>query len=201
MKNLKTLVCSNIKRARKESRMSQIKLSEHCGWSSSNSRVSGYESGTSEPSYADIERIAVALNKPSHWFFQDHTQKYTTERCIPAYTLQELRKGPINSLKPHSHISINSSDPTFKNSIALQVKDGALLPEFVIGAYAVIKLDQMPRDGDYTLVDIGGEKVFKKLVEDAGKKYLITFNTYPAVEVQANFNFIGTAIAQIKLYS
>lgn len=49
-----------IKRLRTAAKMSQAQLAQACGWKSQ-SRVGNYEADSREPSFADIEAIATAL--------------------------------------------------------------------------------------------------------------------------------------------
>lgn len=200
MMDLKKLIATNIKRARKRAGLSQGRLSELCGWGGGHSRVSGYESGTSEPSANDVERMAKAVGISPLWFFQDHAKKAASATAVPIISISDLERHALDRAAPVGHISIDSDYLDLNRGFAIKITDSDMQPEFMPGAHVVVKLCSEPTKGAFVVAEVSGKMVFKKLVEDAGKRYLISLNTYPAIEVTHSTIIIGVAVAQVKKY-
>ena len=67
--SLERTVIDNIRRIRKEKNISQEKLAEYCG--TSTSYIGLMESYRNVPKLSTIERIAAALNVPAQALFED----------------------------------------------------------------------------------------------------------------------------------
>ena len=67
--SLERIVIDNIKRIRKEKNISQEKLAEYCG--TSTSYIGLMETYRNVPKLSTIERIAAALNVPAQALFED----------------------------------------------------------------------------------------------------------------------------------
>jgi len=60
-------VGTRIRETRKKAKLSQSELASRCGWKEMQTRISSYEHNRTEPSYRDMEKIALALGVNASW--------------------------------------------------------------------------------------------------------------------------------------
>ena len=75
--SLERIVIDNIKRIRKEKNISQEKLAEYCG--TSTSYIGLMETYRNVPKLSTIERIAAALNVPAQALFENEGDRAADE--------------------------------------------------------------------------------------------------------------------------
>ncbi|GGX72030.1 helix-turn-helix domain-containing protein [Saccharospirillum salsuginis] len=66
-----TNVGTRIRETRKKAKLSQAELASRCGWKEMQTRISSYEHNRTEPSYRDMEKIALALGVNASWLAFD----------------------------------------------------------------------------------------------------------------------------------
>ncbi len=98
-------------------------------------------------------------------------------------------------LKTHITVTVN------RYTYALRVNGDSMEPEFKSGDIIVIEPDMTPEAGDYVIAQVGDGVTFKKLVQDAGKFYLMPLNKqYDKLAVTGNVKIIGVIRECIKRF-
>ncbi len=122
-----THVGTRIKEARNAAKLSQSGLATQCGWQEMQTRISSYENNRTEPSYADLEKIARVLGVNPAWLaFGSNAVPQIRER--PSWLADAEDTGPDGRYDAESdnHIALpylNEADPTDPSSPAAVVED------------------------------------------------------------------------------
>lgn len=96
--SLEKIVIENIKRIRKEKKISQEMLAEACD--TSTSYIGLMETYRNIPKLSTIERIAEALNVPAIELFRDDTENKTDNQAEKSKTLvASLKREIISSME------------------------------------------------------------------------------------------------------
>lgn len=204
-----------IRRARKEKKLTQPELAKKCGWTSQ-SRISMYERGEREPSYADLRRISKVLDVSLSRFLGssiDPTPAYSVEQGVPIKRsvplINWVQAGQWSEIvdnyvptEGEGKVSVDSN--IGPRSFALTVQGDSMEPEFTDGSRIVIDPDSEPSDKSFVIARLDSEQeaTFKQIIFDGGRCYLKPLNPrYPIIEATGDMSIVGVVKEQSKSYS
>jgi SOS-response transcriptional repressor LexA len=115
---------------------------------------------------------------------------------IPIIELDDIREGRVPLRKAGEHMRTTAS--VGPKAFAFRYK-GAAMPEFRSGELVIVDPDVTPSFGQYVLVQVGGDLLFRKLENDGAKSYLYSTNKqFPAVPLKKHHRIIGVARQAIR---
>ena len=217
----KTEVGLRLKQLRIKQGISQKDLAELCGWGPS--RISNYESGLRSINLDDADMLAKHLSiKPYQILFDDDEltsfANVTTIDIQPNYqksfpVLSSIQAGAwTEACEPYLKDEISewygTTERTSSNCFWLRVhgdsmtsSSGISFPEETL---VLVDAEREAQNGSLVvakLTDVN-EATFKKLVIDAGQRFLKPLNPqYPTLPINGNCKIIGVVIdAKLKLF-
>ncbi|MFT6550510.1 MAG: SOS-response transcriptional repressor LexA [Zhongshania marina] len=205
-----------IQQARKLKGWSQAELAEKCEWEHQ-SRISSYERDKREPEADDIKMLARVLGRSAAWLFTgeesnvESAPQQAEGRLAPVIdfitagawgeAVDPYPSGTGDSFEP-----INPSDPpcTFwlrvRGDSMTSPASGQSIPE---GYLIKVNPEKTPENGSLVIAKLedSNEATFKKLVIDAGMKFLKPLNpAYPTIQINGNCRIVGVVTeARMKL--
>ena len=93
---LQEIFIDNLKKIRKERGLSQMKLAERCG--TSTSYIGEIEIGAKFPSVAMIERLADALHIPAHVLFMQEPASMEQASFLPPLIPEEIKTELVHQI-------------------------------------------------------------------------------------------------------
>ncbi|WP_415720509.1 LexA family protein [Photobacterium ganghwense] len=219
--NKKQEVGSRLKRFREDKGMSQRSLAEKCGWGAS--RIGNYEAGVRSINLDDAEVIAKHLDiKPYQILFDSedliefanvskidiqpsYIQKFPVLSSVQAGAWTEA----VESYPPvDADEWYETTERTSKRCFWLRVQGDSMTSaiglSFPEGTLVLVDPEREFENGSLVvakLIDVN-EATFKKLVIDAGQKFLKPLNpSYPTLPINGNCKIIGVVVdAKMKLF-
>ncbi|EKO3419725.1 LexA family transcriptional regulator [Vibrio fluvialis] len=217
----KTEVGLRLKQLRAKKGVSQKDLADLCGWGPS--RISNYESGLRSISLDDAEVLAKHLGLKPYQILFDEKQLAEisnvssidiqptfkndfpvlssvqagawTEACEP-YLKEEISEWYCTTERTSEHcfwLRVQGDSMTSPNGISF--------PE---GTLVLVDTQREAENGSLVVAKLTevNEATFKKLVIDAGQKYLKPLNaSYPPLPINGNCKIIGVVVdAKMKLF-
>lgn len=142
-------------------RVTQSELAELCGWDQAQSRISGYENDTREPSLADLEKIAEVTGVGLSWLLtgeaEERPRPIATVRRIATYdNLDELPEGS-HVLIPRVAVDLSAGN----GKAAWYVEEKDPVP-FMVDY--VKRLGVKPQDA--VMVKVSGDSMERTLFDD-----------------------------------
>jgi len=197
----------NIKRFRKEARLSQPQLAKLCGWESQ-SRVSNYETGLRSPSTEDLKQIAHALkislvkliegyDTTLHTSFANYEVQPTHQPISSVPVLDLVQAGAFREafedLENAEYIATDAKVRT--HTYALRVVGDSMIPVFQAGMIVIVEPDMAAISGDYVIAKNGdNEATLKQLIKDGADWYLKPLNPQYPMKSANNVNIVGVVI-------
>lgn len=219
--NKKQEVGARLKRFREDKGMSQRSLAEKCGWGAS--RIGNYEAGVRSINLDDAEVIAKHLGiKPYQILFDsEELIEFANVSNIdiqPSYiqkfpVLSSVQAGAwTEAVESYSTIDADewyeTTERTSKRCFWLRVQGDSMTSaiglSFPEGTLLLVDPEREFENGSLVvakLIDVN-EATFKKLVIDAGQKFLKPLNpSYPTLPINGNCRIIGVVVdAKMKLF-
>ncbi len=215
---------SRLRWARERLKLGQGEVATACGWRSQ-SRVSNYERDVREPTFADVRRLAQAVQVNPEWLINgtglavelelpsDHALELTAAITTPS------RKAPVEGTAQGDEggtwvtlersagqndgwIDVPSSDP---NAYALRIRGDAMSPTIRDGWFIVLEPGHSAMPGEFVLVTTqdGHSMVRELLFERANTIALASINetqpriTLPQQEIHT-MHYVGFIVPPSK---
>ncbi|BDR34283.1 LexA family protein [Photobacterium damselae] len=217
----KTEVGLRLKQFRAKRGISQKDLADLCGWGAS--RVSNYESGIRSISLDDADTLAKHLGIKAYQILFDDSElpelmNISTIDIQPSYqnsfpVLSSVQAGIwTEACEPYPVETITewyqTTERTSKNSFWLRVHGDSMTSptgiSFPEGTLVLVDTERAAENGSLVaakLTDVN-EATFKKLMIDAGQRYLKPLNPqYPTLPINGNCRIIGVIVdAKLRLF-
>ena len=205
-------VGEKIREIRNKKALTQVQLSDLCGWGKHNARIASYEKGTRNPSYADLKKIANALRIKPEFFILEDPQKLICSQIYKVPLLDNVSAGQWVDKFDKSEVSIDTkiiptAKPVSEKAFALKVSGDSMtspfpsIYNFPDGAIIIVEPEKRPENDAFVIVrdNLENSFIFKQLKIDAKKIYLVPLNPqYPTFEINEDIHkIIGVVIQSI----
>ncbi len=202
---------TRLKALRECAQLSQAALAQRCGWASQ-SRVGNYESGTRKISAEDAIVLGKALNvSPAELLFGDSghgnvsyagpnkaSREYPLISWVSAGQWAEaIEPYKLDEIEDWPETTENCSEGSFWLKVqgdSMTSPVGLSIPE---GMIILVDPAVEPTNGKLVVAKLinENEATFKKLVIDAGQKYLKPLNSqYGMIPINGNCRIIGVVV-------
>lgn len=185
-----------IREARRSAGLTQESLADKCGYPNQ-SRISGYETGEREPSFADLELIASALGlssaaeligKPVEDVPSDYQMLSDRIPVIGWDKMQEWSASPETFRATDSQEWLTSPFPHSKHAVYLRVIGDSMWPDYSEGDYILVDPAVNSRHGNDVVVKTTDNRfLLKRLQITPEGTYLLAVNTdHPNRKIEAH---------------
>jgi len=201
--------------AREKKGLTQSKLAEACGWTSSG-RIANYESNEREPARADWLRLSQVLGYAAGWLefgSERDTRPYSDNNVVEGPAVQRLipliswvQAGSFQEpIDPYSVGDAEEWLPIPKKAgaraYALRVRGASMEPRYMDGDIIFVDPDQDPRHGSRVVVRLESSKevTFKEMVIEGERRFLKALNPSwpdPLVEIKGPAVYCGVVIGK-----